>query len=268
METVTILRELWRRRFLVGLVALASILVGLALSYQFNLPPESRKYDVGVANTRVLVDTPTSQVVEVAPKGSETLGPRANLIANLMVEGEVKASIARRAGLRPKKLVAASEAAIESGTVSSKTLKDPNVNLLTTRVVANPTGDQLPIIDVDAQAPTVAGAERLANAAVNGLRDYLDSKAAAEDASDSRRLIVTALGAPQARLAVRGPSRVIAFGAALFLLIGGCAAIVATSALARGWREAEADEQDERPGVDMHPLLLPSAVPDQQRRSA
>jgi hypothetical protein len=255
METVTILRELWRRRLHVGLVAILAIFVGFALSYTFTLPPESRKYEVGVANSRVLVDTPTSQVVEVAPKGSETLGSRASLIANLMVEGEVKATIARRAGLRPKKLVTASEFAIESGTVSGKTLKDPDVHLLTTRVVANPRGDQLPIIDVDAQAPTVAGAAKLADAAVTGLRDYLDTKAAAEDASDARRLMVTPLGAPQARLAVRGPSRIIAVGAALFLLIGGCAVILVASALARGWREAEASEH-ELP--DESHLLLPA----------
>ena len=44
-------------------------------------------YLVGVATTRVLIDTPSSQVVDVSPKGSDTLGVRANLIASLMVDG-------------------------------------------------------------------------------------------------------------------------------------------------------------------------------------
>jgi hypothetical protein len=258
VETVTILRELWRRRLLVALVALVAVFVGLALTYRLSLPPESRKYEVGIANSRVLVDTPSSQVVQVAPKGSETLGPRASLIATLMVEGEVKAAIARRAGLPPKRLVAVSQADIDTGSVPPSTLDDPDVNLLTTQVFASPEGDQLPIVEIEAQTPTVAGAAKLASAAVDGLRDYLDSKAAAEDAQDRRRLMVAPLGEPQARLEVRGPSRVIAVGSALFILIGGCAAIVGASALARGWREAEANERGKAddPQLDLPPLSL------------
>jgi hypothetical protein len=258
VETVTILRELWRRRLLVALVALVAIFVGLALTYSFSLPPENRKYEVGIANSRVLVDTPTSQVVQVAPKGSETLGPRASLIATLMVEGEVKAAIARRAGLPPRRLVAVSQADIDTGSVPSSTLKDPDVNLLTTQVFASPEGDQLPIVEIEAQTPTVAGAAKLASAAVDGLRDYLDSKAAAEEAEDRRRLMVAPLGDPQARLQERGPSRVIAVGSALFILIGGCAAILGASALARGWREAEANERGKPDDLqlDLPPLSL------------
>jgi hypothetical protein len=258
VETVTILRELWRRRLLVALVALAAIFVGLALTYRFSLPPESRKYEVGIANSRVLVDTPASQVVQVDPRGSETLGTRASLIATLMVEGEVKAAIAERAGLPPKELVALSQADIDAGSVPSSTLDDPDVNLLTTQVYASPEGDQLPIVEVEAQAPSVAGAANLAEAATSGLRDYLDSKAAAEDAADRRRLRVTPLGEPQARLEVRGPSRVIAVGSALFILIAGCAAIVGGSALARGWREAAASELAEPDDLrlDLPPLSL------------
>jgi hypothetical protein len=258
VETVTILRELWRRRLLVALVALLAIFVGLALTYRLSLPPESRKYEVGIANSRVLVDTPTSQVVQVDPKGSETLGPRASLIATLMVEGEVKAAIARRAGLPPKRLVAVSQADIDSGSVSSSTLQDPDVNLLTTQVFASPEGDQLPIVEIEAQTPSVAGAAKLASAAVDGLRDYLDSKAAAEDAKDRRRLMVAPLGDPQARVQERGPSRVIAVGSAVFILLGGCGAILGASALARGWREAEANERGKPDDLqlDLPPLSL------------
>jgi uncharacterized lipoprotein YbaY len=258
VETVTILRELWRRRFLVAIVALVAIFVGLALTYRFSLPPESRKYEVGLANSRVLVDTPASQVVQVDPRGSETLGTRASLIAALMVEGEVKAAIAERAGLPPKRLVAVSQADIDSGSVPSSTLNDPDVNLLTTQVFASPEGDQLPIVEIEAQTPTVAGAANLAGAAASGLRDYLDSKAAAENATDRRRLRVAPLGAPQARLEVRGPSRVIAVGSALFILVAGCAAIVGGSALARGWREAAASEHGEPDDLrlDLPPLSL------------
>ena len=89
MELVTILRELWRLRVLVLGIALLAMLVGMALA--FRLPSlESRKYEVGVATASVLVDTPNSQVIEVAPKGSDTLAMRASLLANLMAEGVVE----------------------------------------------------------------------------------------------------------------------------------------------------------------------------------
>jgi hypothetical protein len=104
MEAVTILRELWRRRVLVAVVAFIAVLIGGLLSYRIGFPPEPRQYTVGVATTRVLVDTPQSQVIKVDPRGSDTLGLRAAVLANLMVEGEAKAAIARRAGLKPEKL--------------------------------------------------------------------------------------------------------------------------------------------------------------------
>ena len=242
METVTILRELWRRRLLVVLAALVAIFVGLALTYRLSLPPESRQYEVGVASTRILVDTPNSQVVDVAPRGSETLGTRANLLANLMTQGKVKAAIADRAGLSPKRVLASAESAggAETGTVSAEpTAKD---HVLTTRLVANADGEPLPIIEIEAQAPSAAGAGRLAEAAVAGLDSYLDSKAAVEEVSDARRLRVTGMGAPVVREAVRGPGRAIALGAAVFVFLAGCAAILIGSALVRGWRSASAHE--------------------------
>ena len=73
-----------------------------------SFPPKSQSYDVGVATAQVLVDTPQSQVVgdssSISPGGSQTLGTlgtQANLLADLMVEGTIKADIAQRAGLSP-----------------------------------------------------------------------------------------------------------------------------------------------------------------------
>src|SRR3954464_1626428 len=106
METVAILRTLWARRRLAGAVLVLAVLVGAAMAYR--LPSlQSRSYQVGVAAPRVFVDTRSWQVVEVSPKGGDTLGTRAGLIASLMVDGTIKDSIARRAGLRPQQFDAA-----------------------------------------------------------------------------------------------------------------------------------------------------------------
>ena len=262
MDSVTILRELWRRRVAVGLVALAAILVGLLLSFRPGLPPETRRYDVGIATARLLVDTPQSQVIKVDPKGSDTLGVRANVIANLMVEGPAKAAIAERAGLRPRKLLAIAESELEPQKISPKALRNPEVNLMKTRVVMDLDGEQLPIVEVRAQAPDAARATALANASVTGLTDYLDARAAADPELEARkRLRVAGLGTAEATLSTRGPSLLVSLGAAAFVFLAGCAAILLVSALARGWREAEAtegeaDELDDGLSLDLPPVSL------------
>ena len=249
MELVTTLRELWRLRVVVLIVALVALFAGLAIA--FRLPSlDSRKYEVGIASARMLVDTPNSQVVEVAPKGSDMLGVRANLIANLMAEGDVKAAIAQRAGVDPEKLTGIAESAETPQTAKP----GADAYVLTTRVLATPTGDHLPIIELETQAPDAARAAKLADAAVTGLRDYLDSKAANEQVPDANRLIVSGLGASQAADVVRGDRRFLAIAAALFLFLGGCGAVLLVVSLIRGWHiavewekyEAEEDETTEQ----------------------
>jgi hypothetical protein len=252
METVRILRELWRHRIVVVVLAFLAAWGGFTVAYKIvayspSTPAklESRKYEIGVATARILVDTPNSQVVEVSPKGAETLNVRASLLASLMVEGAVKAAIARRAGLRPDRFVAIAESANEPPSPEAKaTASDPQASVLTTSVPVTQ-GDQLPIIEIEAQAPDASRAARLADAAVSGLRDYLDSQAALEKVPDARRLRVTGLGAAQAQTSVRGPRLLKTVVAAILLFGAGCALILAIAALVRGWRQAEASE---RPG--------------------
>lgn len=245
METVKILRELWRRRLIVSVLAALSIALGIVLTHRVGLPPESRHYQVGVAGARLLIDTPKSQFVAVAPLGAETLGQRANLLAALMAAGDVKATIARRAGLAPGDLLAVSESSAEpQTTVSSSDLSAPDIHLLTTRVVRDSEGAQLPIIEVETQAPDTAAATRLVNATVTGVAEYLDSKAAGEQIADRRRLQVSSLGINPGRVEVRGPHLLIGFAAGLFAFLGGCGLVLLVSALSRGWREAEAEEED------------------------
>jgi hypothetical protein len=261
MEAVTILRELWRRRALVAVVALVSILIGLAIAYTISFPPQSRKFEVGVASGRVLVDTPDSQVVDVQPKGAGTLGIRAGVLANLMTEGDVKAAIARRAGLRPNQLRAGVEVDHELPAALTKASGDPNAHLLITSPAVNPDGTPLPMIDIRAQAPGPRDAAGLASAAVSGLNDYLDTKASGEDVPEVKRLQVTGFGAPEVREETRGPSRALALAVAIFAFVLGCAAIFITARLARAWRVAATAEGAETYAVEESAEVPPALVP-------
>ena len=263
METVTILRELWHRRLVVGALAVVALIVGLAFTH--------RSYEVSIATSRILVDTPASQVVDVAPRGSDTLGVRANLLANLMTEGDVKAAIADRAGIPPRELTAGVETGGELPAGLASAQRDPGVRLLTTSLIVNPDGDALPLIEIEAQAPDAVGAAQLASAAVEGLDDYLDSKAAAEQVSDARRLSVTGLGASQVRQEVRGPGLLIGFGVAALAFVAGCIGIVIVSSLARRWRassEAERLEVERLEAERVGPVDGPTLhIPFEVRRS-
>jgi hypothetical protein len=245
MDTVTILRELWRVRLLVACVALVALLAGTAVVFKISFPPklESRRYEVGVATARILVDTPSSQVVEVAPKGSDTLGVRANLLASLMVDGVIRSTIAQRAGLKPNQLIGTTNAATDQSGAPSSAPTTRRSFVLKTQVLTNTAGDELPIIEIDVQAPDRAHAARLAAAAVSGLSDSLNSKAALQRVPDADRLQIDGLGAPAASTAVRGPSTILAIIAALLIFMIGCAAILGFLSLVRGWHAAAAREE-------------------------
>jgi hypothetical protein len=238
MQIVKILRQLWRVRLLVAIAAIVSLLLGLMVA--FKLPSlQTRQYDVGIATVRMLVDTPKSQVIEVAPKGSDVLGGRANLLANVMVQGVVKASIAERAHISGDDLVGIAESAADGTPVAPPS--DPSKYVLTTRVVATTDGD-LPIVEIEARAPDGAGAAQLAGAAVGGLTAYLDDKASQEAVADGSRLRVSGLGDPQATVVTRGPGLTMAFAVMIFAFLALCGLILAVLGVIRAWRaDAEAE---------------------------
>src|SRR5436190_15082089 len=106
MNTVTVLRELWRLRRYVAVVCVLALLAGAALI--------SREYTVGVSTARILVDTPNSQVVGVSPKGSGLVALQANLLATIMVDRTIKSAIAHRVGVQSNQLVGMTGAATDT----------------------------------------------------------------------------------------------------------------------------------------------------------
>jgi hypothetical protein len=252
MDIATIFRELSRRRIYVAGVCVFAVLVGLAVEYR--VPSfQSRSYQSGAATAFILVDTPSSQIVNVSPRGSDTTAARASLLASLMIDGEIKSIIAQRAGLQANKLVATTSAAINpaagggaataAGPPASGSGSGSGSFALTTQVPTDASGNELPIIQLDTQAPTPAGAAKLANAAIAGVSAYLNTKAAGEGISDAQRLRVSGMGAPQATVETHGPTHMVVILVVFITFLLGCAGILGVQALVRGWRAAAGREQ-------------------------
>lgn len=240
MDLITILRDLWRHRRLVMVLAALAMLIGFASAYRLTYPPlkvESRQYLVGMASASVLVDTPDSQVVDVDPEGTDTLGLRANLLASLMAETELSSAIARKAGIPPDRLISIAE------TPTSPQTPLPDGDMSGTYVLTVRPDEALPFIKINAHAPDARQAAVLANAAMDALEGYLDSKAAAERVPNARRLVVSRLGPARSGEVVRGPRRLIALLVAVFFFFAACAATVVGFELARRWRLAAAEQQ-------------------------
>jgi hypothetical protein len=263
MDLVTILRTLSRRRGLVLLGGALAIVAGLSIAFRIALLPpklESRKQEVGTAVARMLVDTPRSVIVELNPRGSEFLGARANVLANVMVDGQLKESIARQAGVPPKRLFAAAESA--TAPELTPTAPEGKPYALVTRVLNADSGEQLPIIEIETEAPEAKTAGALANSAVDSVQTYLESKAAAEMVPDGRRLFVAPIGAAEASSVSRGAGLLAGLAAMLVIFLVVCGAIVFASALASGWRRAAAGEVGP---IEPAPAPAPDTTPRSPR---
>ncbi len=252
METVTKFQDLWRLRRYVAGVCVVALLAGMLVTYQ------GKSYDVATATAQVLVDTPRSQVVGASSANSSqggvllgTLATQANLLADLMVEGPIKADIAHRAGLTPNQLTGVSAAVTvpvgsgsASGPSSVSVPSGPNVFALSTQILTDSGGQTtLPIIQIEAYAPSPDKAARLASAAVAGVQAFVSSQAENERISDADRLSIMSLGVSQATTQTDGSSTLIGIVVALVVLLLGCASILWIQAVIRAWRSASERER-------------------------
>jgi hypothetical protein len=260
MEAMATIQELWRRRIFVAVALLASAAAFLEIAYQIQpgLPPtlKSRQYDVGVATARVLVDTPSSIVADLNPNGGASLSIHSQLLADLIASESVRAAIAQSAGLPEQDLVVRPPSITAPGqTPVVRTVTAPE-GASTVSLAADQT---LPIVAVNAQAPTVAQAARLANATVTALRSYLLSVDISQRIPPSHRVVITALGTAQAATATQGRSPLIGLGASIVLFMLLCYLVVFVSGIRR--RLAATQTEEGRPSDDAPEALAPPGTP-------
>ena len=256
MELGIRLRELSRLRAGLALSFILAATIAFSVAYKVTTSPlglSPRQLEIGTASTKMLVDTSKSLLLDIRYGSGDfdSLTARGVLLGNLMASEPVRAYIARRAHLPagvirattpltpdfPRPLAAEGERKRQSDLLRSTDQYRLNIQ-------ANPT---VPIVTVYAQAPSAGAAETLANAAVDGLRDYL--KASGTRAPEDDQPLITQLGRAHGTVingGVRVEALVLTFGVVFALA---CAVTVFVGRVRRGWRAAGALEGTAAPGA-------------------
>ena len=250
------LRELWRMRLGVGLsFLLASLIAISSIDHVGLFPPKitSRQLEIAAASTRVLIDSPRSEIIDLRTDtyAFTSLTTRAALLGNVMASAPVREYIARRAKIDPQRIQAAAPITAnvprnlsEPGSEkrSSDILRSTDQYRLD--IQANPT---VPILNVSAQAPNKDAAERLANGAVDGLRDYLAALAVRQGTDPKKQVRLEQLGRARGGVINKGIGLQIAVLSFVFVFVLSCCAVLFLARVRRGWSAAAADEDRERP---------------------
>jgi hypothetical protein len=216
-----------RKRLILAVVAVSALvaLVCAKVNTRGNLL-------VAGAAAHVIVDDPGASIVDrrAQPDDVVTLQERAELYGRLLVSGPVLADVARRAGIPRDQL---------SGVARSPgvpyTFTQPDSEVRAAQIADSRSPYQLemqasinePILSVYSQAPSVVQAQRLADAAVLGLRDYLRGLALRERFPSAGVPVLRQLGPARGGVISAHASAVIgaltfvtAFGLTCALLLG------------------------------------------------
>jgi hypothetical protein len=231
VELLATLRLLWlrRRAVAVGLVVAVAAAVLLARG---GVAPGG----VGAASASVMLDTPQSQLLAVQPKGSETLPTRTLLFADMMGRDDVRAEVARAAGVAPADLDILPPTARQEAPVSTPLVDQASDIAASTRApnVVNVYADGLtPMVTIDAQAADKATALALVNAATKTLTGMLEKVSPGQPS----RFDADVVTAPHAKTVVTTSHRpIMAAIAAFMVFLAWLGAILVGSGLARWLR--------------------------------
>jgi hypothetical protein len=212
VELLNAVRILWRRRMvlLAGVVLTAAVTALLAHGGGTGAAP------TGAAIARVLVDRPHSLIVNTDPDGADTAQIRAELLADLTAGSDAARTIARNAGVSPAELVVNGPhvAATVLGSPLSERAAAGATALARPYFVGVNVAVAAPLVTIDTKAPDVAGAVRLANAAVT----TLTALASTTEADGPSAVVIRPLGRPQATaVPAPGASKKLALAAGVLL---------------------------------------------------
>jgi hypothetical protein len=243
---------LWRLRAYVLVCLLVATLAAVWSVADISLSPfqlKSRALEMATGTTHVVVDTPRSSVLDLRQNtySFEALTQRAVLLGNVMANGPVREDIARRAGvpvdqlqvsapLTPK--VPRAAAGAENQKHTSDLLKSTDQYRLS--IEANPT---VPVLDIYSQAPTTEEATVLANSAVDGLHEYLQTLAGSQQIPAKDQIQLLQLGRARGVVINTSVDWQAALVAFVLTFSFACATVIVFSRVGRGLQQAALADQ-------------------------
>lgn len=254
----------WPRQIIIALCALIALSCAIASVCTISLlPPKvaKRHLEVASASTRVSVDLARPLVTDALANDAEyeSLYKRAVLVGALAASRPGTASIARRAGIDPSQLAARN--AVTTGVQAAFTEPDSERRAAQIAMADRPyqleiQPDQaLPVLHLYAQAPTVAGAARIAESVAPAMQEYVDELARRDGLDAAKGLRLDQLG-PARGGVVNGGAAVQTAGLTFMLAFAiACLLALAAARVARGRRSGGAVERAATPAA---PLLRPS----------
>jgi hypothetical protein len=246
------LRSLWHLKAGVVVSLLVSLVAAVWSIEEISLSPpglESRSFEMATASTHVIVDTPTSTLVDLRQDAYsvEGLKNRAVLLGNVIASSGVQAKIAERARvpvelLRVQAPLTRAQAAPPVDSENTRTTSDI---LKTTEqyridIKANVT---VPMLDIYAQAPDAETAEALANGAVDELNLYLEDLAASQKTPRQDQIRPVQLGRATGVVINGGVRWQVAILVFALTLAASCATVIFISRVRAGWRQAALAER-------------------------
>jgi hypothetical protein len=248
---VLIVKTLWLRRRIVapGLAIAALLAVAVTFHVKAGLLPrlQSRETRASVASSQILIDSPVSAIGDMA-QGLGAPEVRATVYANLMTTTSLINSIAAAAGVPANQITVAGPLSTDGSSAGAK-----GYHLTVGADVS------LPIITVNAQAPTKPAAIKLANGVTAGLSSYVGLLAADQGVPAARRVVIRQLGAPILSTASFGTTPLEGVLIFIVLTVGWCMLVLFGLRAKATWR-----------AVSVEALLepQPSPAPKQLPRPA
>jgi hypothetical protein len=233
-----------RRRLAIGVSLVVGLLVAVGSIERISLLPPKlspRDVEIATAHTSVVIDSPASIILDNRSDAYnfQSLQNRAILLGNVIASTPVLQYIAQQVRVPPDVIAISAPATPEeplprviAGHRRSVTDLLRYANQYRLSIEANPTA---PVLDIYSEAPTKAAAITLANAAVDGLKSYMSSVAAARRVPAPDQVVVTQLGRAEGGITNPGAQwqlAVLAFIAGFFVSLG---VILAVVRIRRGW---------------------------------
>ncbi len=258
MEFALAIRDLWKRRLLLGL----GVLVAAAAAAS-SVHHKSLQYSG--ASTQVLVDS-SSSVIGNASEPFEPLSGRAQVYSNFMTSPTILEAIGRQVGLAGDQIYAAGPVDANLPRVEQEpTALKRNVEITGEtkpyRLSFENQGN-VPTITINAQAPTTKQAIALANASAVALERYVAGVVASDKIPAHSQVAIRQLGSASGAVVDGGISKTLAAIVFIAVFLLWCVLVLVGVRFRETWR-ASAALQVQREG-DLDELVEPRGVSEDE----